>query len=65
MNINQAILFIIVFCASVSIARATLVDVTASPYNAVGNASTDNLTATVDYTFSQNTVDARTNLRFS
>lgn len=37
MKINRAILFIVVFCASISIALATPVDVTAPPYNAAGD----------------------------
>lgn len=40
MKINKAILFIAVFCASISVAWATPVDVTA--YGAVGDNSTDN-----------------------
>ncbi len=37
MKLNKAILFIVVFCAAVSVARATPIDVTAFPYYAAGN----------------------------
>lgn len=44
MKLNKAILFMVVFCASVSVARATPVDVTQPPFGAVGDGVTDTRT---------------------
>jgi hypothetical protein len=44
MKLNQAILFMVVFCASVSVARATPVDVTQPPFGAAGDGVTDSRT---------------------
>ena len=41
MKLNKAIFFMLVFCASVSVARATPVDVTQPPYGAVGDGVAD------------------------
>ena len=52
MKLNKAILFMLVFCASVAVARATPVDVTQPPFGAVGDGITDTRTqiqAAIDF----------------